>query len=55
MPETGGSIRGRAALEPAIAQMQAGAKEVGSNNSGPWVEKYLNNILPGLPTGVRVL
>ncbi|MFC2169851.1 CHAP domain-containing protein [Acidobacteriota bacterium] len=46
MPETGGSPRGRAALETALSEMEAGAKEVDSNNSGPWVEKYLNNIAP---------
>lgn len=42
----GGSAAGRAALEAAIGEMRAGACEVGANNSGPWVEKYLNGIVP---------
>lgn len=37
---------GGAALAAAIAEMQSGAKEVGANNSGPWVDKYLNAIVP---------
>lgn len=44
----GGSPAGRAALEAAIAEMRAGAREEGANNSGPWVEKYLNG-LAGIP------
>ncbi len=37
----GGSRIGRAALKKAIAEMKAGAKEIGGNNCGPWVAKYL--------------
>lgn len=42
----GGSVRGRAALQLAIDEMLAGARETGSNNSGAFVKKYLNGILP---------
>lgn len=45
IPRAGGSSRGRAALGAALGEMAAGAREVGSNNSGPWVKKYLNGIL----------
>src|SRR5262245_7551306 len=45
MPPRGGSRRGRAALETAISELKAGAKEVGENNSGPFVRKYLNRIV----------
>lgn len=45
LPE-GGSAAGRAALRAAIAEMQAGAREVGANNDGPFVDKYLNGIVP---------
>lgn len=44
MPD-GGSAAGRAALAAALGEMRQGAKEVGANNSGPWVEKYLNGII----------
>lgn len=37
----GGSRVGRAALAMAIGEMNAGASEIGGNNSGPWVKKYL--------------
>lgn len=37
----GGSKIGRAALARAIAELKAGAGEVGGNNCGPWVKKYL--------------
>lgn len=40
-PEAGGSAMGRAALEAAIRELKAGAGEIGGNNSGPWVRKYL--------------
>jgi hypothetical protein len=40
-PESGGSTRGRAALGAAIGELKAGAGEVGGNNRGPWVAKYL--------------
>ena len=39
--EMGGSSLGRAGLSAAIAELQAGAGEIGGNNSGPFVEKYL--------------
>ncbi|WP_439520274.1 CHAP domain-containing protein [Hydrogenophaga sp.] len=42
---SGGSARGRAALKVAMAEMAAGATEVGANNSGPYVRKYLNGII----------
>lgn len=43
MPVTaiGGSDMGRAALEIAINELNAGAGEKGGNNKGPWVRKYL--------------
>ena len=37
----GGSKIGRAALAVAIKELNAGAGEVGGNNKGPWVKKYL--------------
>lgn len=40
-PEAGGSTLGRAALAIAIGELKKGAGEVGGNNSGPWVKKYL--------------
>ncbi len=40
----GGSIIGRAALAAAIGEMNAGAGEIGGNNSGPWVKKYLDPV-----------
>jgi hypothetical protein len=42
----GGSSAGRAALKVALGEMRAGACELASNNSGRWVEKYLNGITP---------
>jgi hypothetical protein len=47
--ETGGSVMGRAALQAAIGELNAGAGEVGGNNRGPWVAKYLTPA--GLPEG----
>jgi len=47
--EAAGSTLGRAALEAAIGELQAGAGEEGGNNRGPWVEKYLAPA--GLPEG----
>lgn len=42
-PETaGGSARGRAALQAGIGELQAGAGEIGGDNRGPWVKKYLD-------------
>lgn len=46
MPAEGGSERGRAALRTAIAEAKAGAREIGANNSGRFVDKYLNGIVP---------
>lgn len=37
----GGSPRGRAALRVALNEMALGAREMGANNSGHWVHKYL--------------
>lgn len=42
-PELGGSSVGRAALGEAIGELQAGAGEIGGNNLGPFVEKYLKS------------
>ncbi|HPQ68830.1 MAG TPA: CHAP domain-containing protein [bacterium] len=42
----GGSKQGKAALMVALAEMQAGAREIGGNNKGRWVKKYLNGIVP---------
>ena len=44
--QPGGSLPGRTALEVAIQEMSYEAREIGANNSGPWVEKYLNGITP---------
>lgn len=43
-PEMGGSKTGRAALAAAIGELKAGAGEVGGNNRGPWVRKYLHGL-----------
>jgi hypothetical protein len=40
-PEAGGSSLGKAALAVAIGELKAGAGEVGGNNKGPSVKKYL--------------
>lgn len=45
VPSSGGSTLGRAALRVAISEMQNGACEIGANNSGSFVRKYLNGIL----------
>lgn len=42
----GGSKIGRAALKVAIDEMNSGAGEIGGNNKGKWVRKYLK------PTGI---
>lgn len=39
--EAGGSDVGRAALEAAIGELNTGAAEIGGNNAGPFVRKYL--------------
>ncbi len=41
----GGTRAGRAALRAALAEMDAGACEIGANNAGRWVNKYLNGIV----------
>jgi peptidoglycan hydrolase-like protein with peptidoglycan-binding domain len=41
----GGSTTARAALAVAVAEMNAGHGEVGGNNMGPHVAKYLNGIV----------
>ena len=42
---SGGSTIGRAALTVAISEIAAGAGEIGANNSGLWVRKYLNGLV----------
>lgn len=46
IPDTGGSTIGRDALAVALAEALDGAREVGANNFGPFVEKYLMRIIP---------
>jgi hypothetical protein len=46
VPANGGSQRGRAALTTAISEIRAGAREIGADNSGPFVQKYLNGLSP---------
>jgi hypothetical protein len=48
-PELGGSVIGRAALSAAIGELNKGAGEIGGNNLGIWVKKYLAPA--GLPEG----
>jgi hypothetical protein len=43
---SGGTAAGRHALQAAIGEMRGGACEEGANNSGRWVEKYLNKLAP---------
>jgi len=47
--DAGGSVIGRAALHAAIGELVAGAGEIGGNNKGQWVAKYL--AFAGLPEG----
>ncbi len=47
--EHGESQLGRVALRVAIGELKAGAGEVGGNNKGPWVRKYMEPA--GLPDG----
>ncbi|MGA9365513.1 MAG: peptidoglycan-binding protein [Bacteroidota bacterium] len=47
--EMGGGAIGRTALSTAIGELKAGACEVGGNNCGLWVRKYLEPA--GLPEG----
>lgn len=42
----GASKVGLSALEAATGEIKNGACEVGGNNRGPWVRKYLNNMAP---------
>jgi hypothetical protein len=49
MPASGGSARGRAALAQVIDELKAGAGEVGGDNRGPFVRKYLSPA--GVPEG----
>ena len=48
-PKAGGSRAGRAALAVAIEELNAGAGEVGGDNAGPFVRKYLGPA--GVPEG----
>ena len=41
MPARGGSRLGRAALAAAIGELKGNAREIGGNNRGPFVRKYL--------------
>jgi len=43
--DMGGSVRGRNALAAAIVEMAAGACEIGGNNRGEWVRKYLHGLV----------
>ena len=43
--EVQGSRRGRAALSTAIGELKANAGEIGGNNRGPFVKKYLNGMV----------
>jgi len=46
-PKTAGGIPvGRAALAVAIAELQEEAREIGGNNRGLWVRKYLHGLAP---------
>jgi len=45
MPAAGASATARGALNVALAEMMAGNGEVGGNNMGPHVRKYLNGII----------
>ena len=44
-PSYGGSARARAALAKAVEEAVSGAREIGGNNSGPYVEKYLADLV----------
>ena len=43
--DLGGSQQGRAALAVAIGELKDGAGEVGGNNRGPFVKKYLHGLV----------
>lgn len=45
LPRGGGSARGRAALQVAIDEINDGSCEIGVNNSGRYVTKYLNGLV----------
>ena len=42
----GGSRWGRLALNVALGELRECAREVGGDNRGPWVRKYLNGLAP---------
>jgi peptidoglycan hydrolase-like protein with peptidoglycan-binding domain len=44
--ELGGTKAGRAALQAAIDELKQDAREIGGDNRGPFVQRYLNGILP---------
>ncbi|WP_096700654.1 CHAP domain-containing protein [Magnetospirillum sp. 15-1] len=44
--DLGGAATGRNGLKAAIGELTAGAGEIGGDNSGPWVEKYLDGRAP---------
>lgn len=46
LPSSGGAPRCRLALAAALGEMAAGSCEIGANNDGPWVAKYLAGIVP---------
>ena len=48
-PPPGGSAVGRAALTAAMGEISAGAREIGGDDRGPFVAKYLAAV--GLPEG----
>lgn len=41
-PALGGAAAGRNGLKAAIGELIGGAREIGGNNRGPWVDKYLD-------------
>ena len=50
MPPTGGTPRGRAALQAALAEIAQNARETDGNNRGPFIDKYRNGLgNPGDP------
>jgi hypothetical protein len=42
--DLGGSQSGRLALQVALEELRNGAAEIGENNAGTWVKKYLNGL-----------
>jgi peptidoglycan hydrolase-like protein with peptidoglycan-binding domain len=43
---SGGGVKGREALRAALAEIKAGAGEIGGDNRGAFVRKYLNGLAP---------